>query len=625
MVNKNEFLGTIIPISDHEYGAKRKIFALADNVAQHVLSLKKIRERYGQIPECRDPFEFLEQALRVLKVDYKVGDRHRDAIPKTGPLIMVSNHPFGGIDGIILAHFLSSIRRDFKILVNYFLHAISELRPLFLAVDPFGAKASSWKNISSMSKAVRWVKSGGMLVVFPAGEVSHLSWRKLRVLDPEWSVTIARLIRLTNAPVIPVYFKGRNSDLFQIAGLAHPLLRTAMLPREMIKRERSEIQFKVGSLIPYRVMDTFTDSSDLTEYIRFRTYLLGAGFRNDGNRMSFLRIRNGDQRAVQAIAPAQDIDALDSEVKSLPYCQKLYNINDFSVYYARAGQIQKILQEIGRLRETTFRLIGEGTGRSIDIDRFDNIYIHLFVWNNRKKEIVGAYRLGPTDEILPRHGKKGLYTHTLFKYRPEFLDDLVPSLELGRTFVRAEYQKNYASLLLLWKGIGQYIVLNPRYKVLFGAVSISNDYHSYSRQLIVNFLKMNRFCPDFSKMVKPRKGFREINITGFNHTTAKAWRNNVDELSTWISTIEDDGKGVPILIKQYLKLGGRFLCFNLDYGFGKTLDGLILLDLTRADHKMLKHYMGIEGFNSFKKYHSEKGLEFIPLEDGLPLQDYGTM
>jgi hypothetical protein len=305
---------------------------------------------------------------------------------------------------------------------------------------------------------------------------------------------------------------------------------------------------------------------------------------------------------VEALIPPPNPWALEREIQSLPNTLRLIENQDFAVYCARAHQIPKVLREIGRLREETFRAVGEGTGKAFDLDRFDNIYRHLFVWNTDKKQVVGAYRLGATDEILPKHGKKGIYTYTLFKYRDLLLREMGPALEMGRTFVRIEYQKNYSPLLLLWKGIGHYVAEHPHYKTLFGAVSISNEYQSYSRQLIATFLKLNSFSTDLAKMVKPRRPFRGRKIKGSIQEKTKQWGNDLDEISSWISAMEEDGKGVPILLKQYLKLGGKILAFNVDPAFGNALDGLILVNLTLTDSKVLKRYMGAEGFARFTRY-----------------------
>jgi putative hemolysin len=574
-----------------------------------MLGIHTIRGLYDGMPSSNDPFEFLGNALKALDIKPTISDKDLSAIPPTGPAIAVANHPFGGIDGLALAATLSSARKDIKILANYFLGSIPDLSPLFLLVDPFGRKSSASKNIGAVKRAVDWVKKGGMLIAFPSGEVSHATWRNWKVEDPPLNNTAARLVRLTKAPVLPVHFEGRNSILFQGAGLLHPLLRTVLLPRELLKKRGATIRTRIGTLIPYRSLKAYEKPEDLIEYLRFRTSLLSLSFRKD-KRLIRLPVRPELKSPRQDdIVPQQDAALLKREVEALPPEQKLAKSGEFQVYYARAGQIPWLLQEIGRLREETFRLAGEGTGKAVDLDRFDNIYIHLFIWNKNKDEVVAAYRFGPTDEILPRYGKKGLYTHTLFRYEDALLREIGPALELGRTFVRKEYQRSYPPLFLLWKGIGRYVVEHPRYRKLFGAVSISNTYRSYSRQLMVAFLKMNRSLPDLQGLVRPRNPFRQKQVHGLHWVQSHPWEDGVDEVSAWISGVEEDGKGMPILLKQYLKLGGKILDFNVDRDFAQALDGLILVDLTHTDRKTLSRYMGDEGLESFLDYHGASGAQ----------------
>ena len=255
------------------------------------------------------------------------------------------------------------------------------------------------------------------------------------------------------------------------------------------------------------------------------------------------------------------------------------------VYHARAGQIPLTLQEIGRLREISFRAAGEGSGKSCDLDEFDSAYIQLFIWNRGAGELVGGYRLGPTDEILPVSGLRGLYTSTLFNFTSDFRRRIACALEMGRSFVRPEYQGSLGALPLLWKGIGKFILKNPRYRILFGAVSISKQYRPISRHLIVSFLRSNRYLSDLSGMVKARTPFRPRGEKTFVQQTVDLVGNNLEELSTIISDMESNRAGIPILLKHYLKLGGRILGFNLDPSFNDVVDGLILVDLTQAEHE----------------------------------------
>jgi putative hemolysin len=300
------------------------------------------------------------------------------------------------------------------------------------------------------------------------------------------------------------------------------------------------------------------------------------------------------------IAPAIAKSLLKAEVEALPEDQLLAASGPFAVHFARAGQMPWCLQEIGRLRELTFRAAGEGTGKASDIDLFDTYYLHLFVWDAKAEAIVGAYRMGLADEILSSYGRRGLYTQSLFKYGPRVLRTLNPGIELGRSFVRAEYQRSFAPLLLLWRGIGRFVARSPRYAVLFGPVSISNSYEPLSRRLIVDYLKANSVEAGLARHVKPRRPFRAgkpadgAGVSGLG---------DIEELSRAIERIEPDRKGVPILLKHYLKLGGRVLGFNTDDQFGDALDGLILVDLRGSDPRMLARYMGEEAAAGFLAHH----------------------
>jgi len=294
---------------------------------------------------------------------------------------------------------------------------------------------------------------------------------------------------------------------------------------------------------------------------------------------------------------------LQAEIDALPPDRRLVDRGRFHVYCARAGQIPWALQEIGRLRELTFRAVGEGTGRCSDIDLFDAFYLHLFVWDAPAAAIVGAYRLGLVDEILARHGKRGLYTHSLFKYRTRMLASLSPAIELGRSFVRAEYQRSFAPLLLLWAGIGRFVERSPQYAVLFGPVSISARYAPASRRLIVEYLSAHSADPRLARYVRPRRPFRDRARTAVPDAPISA-PGSIDELSRRIAQIEPDGKGVPVLLRQYLQLGGRLLGFNLDRDFADTLDGLIMLDLREVEEAVLARYMGKRGAAAFRAYHA---------------------
>jgi putative hemolysin len=580
----------------------RKIWSFVSFTVDRILMMNDIRKSYRCITPCEDAYSLADNALDYFKIHLQTCNGSLETIPRSGSTIVMANHPFGGIDGLILISMLSKLRTDIMVMANYYLGEIPELRPNLFLVDPFARKDSVRRNIRSLKKAVEWVRNGGMLITFPAGEVSHLTLRKRKIEDPPWNRIIGRLVHMTKAPVLPIYFEGSNSIIFQVAGLIHPGLRTVMLPRELLKRKESTIQVKIGKLIHYKKLREMVDPSNLMEYLRFRTYLLGKSFIKTSKNRGFHKKNGESSRIFESIISPVDKDYLSNEVSNLPSEQKIASIGSQCVYYAQARQIPQVLREIGRLREITFRDNGEGTGKNVDLDQFDQTYTHLFLWNEEKKEIMGAYRLGRTDKILSEQGKNGLYSHMLFKYRNKLLEKMNPAIEMGRTFVRKEYQKSYNALLLLWKGIGEYVVRHPQYKTLLGAVSISNDYHTYSRDLMVTFLKMNHFLPHLSEMVKARRPYKR-KLRDLKKNPIHVHFENLEEISSWISGIENDGKGFPILLRQYLKMGGKILCFNVDPEFGDALDGLMMVDLTETDSKTLKRYMGEEGLEQFYNYH----------------------
>jgi putative hemolysin len=587
---------------------RSKLFNLAQGALENFLYLDQINQIYTRAVEAgKTEGDFPGNVLKATGVKYEVTDADLKNIPTAGPMVVVANHPFGGIEGIIMLHMLRRIRPDVKVMANYILGRMPEMAEHSIYVDPFGGQDSARRNLAGMKEAIRWIKEGHVLAVFPSGEVSHIDLQKRAVCDPAWSPTIARIIQKTKAPVLPLFFQGHNGKLFQVMGLIHPRIRTAMLPYELVRRRNSVFNVNVGQLIPWRRIETF-DTEALNDYIRFRTYLLCNRQRRGKKAQPTLFIRKPAAQQHPVTSSAKQA-ALEAEIAARPAEQIMLENDEFTVYLTPAAQIPNLLYEIGRLREITFRAAGEGTGQPIDIDRFDSYYLHLFLWNKPKRELAGAYRLARADEVIRGHGLDGLYTSTLFHYRAELMEKLGPSFELGRSFIRPEYQKSYSPLLLLWKGLAQVICRNPEYKSLFGPVSINNDYHSASRQLMATFLKINNFLPEMAALVKARNPFRFTPIKNFDRDTFSQTVTDVDDISSLIADIETEQKGIPILLKQYLKLGGKLLGFNIDPNFSDVLDGLIWVDLSETSPKILERFMGKDGTRTFLQFHNRQGTE----------------
>jgi len=537
-----------------------------------VLHLNQLEQlcRHAQSMDAGRPFP--QRVLDALDVRCRVSDSDLAKVPAHGPVVAVANHPFGMIEGALLAALLPRVRQDVRILANHLLGIIPDLHGHLILVDPFGGPEAARRNSAALREAIAWLACGGMLVAFPAGEVSYFDFRHRAVTDPAWKATAAWLIRQTNAASVPLFFAGTNGPLFQVAGLVHPALRTLMLPNELLNKRQGEIELRIGAPVPAQHWRGMDDQA-ITAALRQRTYRLSR---------PLLAKRRFQFRA--PVAPPVDPKQLAQELSRLPENHRLLLSGPFEIWEARAEEIPALLREIARLREAAFRAAGEGTGRPLDIDRFDNHYRHLFLWNAEAKELVGAYRICPVDTFAPRL----LYTQTLFDFDTRLESHLGASVELGRSFVREEYQKNYHPLLLLWKGIAAWLRHHPQYRRLFGPVSVSNAYHPLSRNLMVSFLDTHFRDPELGGLARPRNPWRqppEQNVP-----------SRLEDLSSLVADLEPDGKGVPVLLRHYLKLGARVVAFNVDPRFGNALDALIVLDLQSADPARLAR-LGIQAMS----------------------------
>jgi len=564
------------------------ITQIANRFLGGLLQLDKLHEIYDEIRERDDSRSFADRALDCLDVSYEIVHGNREAIPREGPLLVVANHPFGGVEGLVLLSLLTAVRPDVKAMATNMLSGIPELQKHMILVDPFGGTGAAAKNTAPVRQSLRWLKNGGALGIFPAGEVAHLDLARRQVCESEWHETVARLMRHSGATVLPVFFSGTNSPLFQMAGLIHPRLRTAMLPREIINKTGHLLKVSIGQPLTPEKLKSISNDAELTRYLKMRVQLLGIP-QAPNPKFKVGRVWSAHRKP---IAPATAATNLVREVAWLRADQKLLEVGDYRVYIASANQVPAVVREIARLREVTFRAVGEGTGQELDLDVFDRIYQHLFVWNEKTSEVVGAYRLGLTDKILPQFGLGGLYTSTLFKYDWNLVETLGPAIEIGRSFVRQEYQRKHLPLLLLWKGIGTFVALNPKYRNLFGTVSMSNNYHEASRQLVARFFGQETERRSNHPPVSPRNPFKMRELPGSEAKGQTCRIPDMEALSEMVSEIEKDGKGIPVLIRQYMKMGGRVLSCNVDPKFNMALDALLVVDLARTDPRLLEIYMG---------------------------------
>lgn len=583
---------------------KNFLFEFSRPVIKRVLALNKLENIYGALPR-KQGVDFYELLLNHLEISLSIKDSDLKKIPNKGPILVVANHPFGAIEGVVMAHVLKKVRNDVKILANQLLSCIPDIRSDLITVDPFGTLSSVRSNIKGMKQSIEWLQAGGILGTFPAGEVSHLQLDKRQITDPEWSESIARLIRKSGSHVLPIYFKGSNRMFFQLAGLLHPRFRTALLPTEFLNKQNQSIELRIGSTINHEKLCHLKRDEDLIDYLRKRTYLLQFRKENDKKMNENYEEKPFEKHSNQHLMRFMKGDKLNEEIENLPLKQILIDTKQYLVFWARAAQIPSLMQEIGHLRAVTFQECGAGTSDELDLDLHDWHYHQLVLWDKDEQVVIGSYRIGQVDDILRNQGISGLYTNTLFHFDKKFWRNGDSVLELGRSFIRKEYQKNFYSLNMLWKGIGQYLVQFPRYRYLMGPVSISNRYERVSRQLMVAFLNSKKYRHPRAKYLKPRHPFKFKISKKWDEKAFTEIFQDIEELNTLVLEIESDQRGVPILFKHYLKLGGKFLGFNLDPDFGNVLDGLIWVDLVKTNSHILKRFMGKEDCQYYINYHEE--------------------
>jgi putative hemolysin len=544
---------------------------------------------------------FPERALATLEIGIDAGDASDfDRVPATGPLLVVANHPHGALDGLAVAALLCGVRSDVKLLANHLLARIPEMREYVVPIDSFSPGRPS--NAGGVRGALEWLRAGHALVVFPAGEVSHVRAADGRIVDAVWRDGAVRLAARADAPVLPVFVHGQNSEWFVRAGRISPWLRSAMLGRELLRQRGRTVRLSLGRVVSQRRLAAVGDAPAQSAYLRVRTY----GLVSDPPQKGSLLRGAARTARVEPVAAAVPTTALASEIAALPGGTRLLTSGDWQVHYVTADHAPLALQEIGRLREATFRAAGEGTGRASDLDTFDAHYRHLFVWHQQRRMIAGAYRIAATDEVMARQGLAGLYTRSLFRYQSALLRDLGPSLELGRSFVRVEFQRDYQPLLLLWRGIGAVVAANPRYRMLFGPVSISAEYGPTTRQLLARLLLANRGSL-LQSFVVPRRPLPEA-ADGTDALVHSRVAGTLQEVDALVRELESDQRGLPVLLRHYLKLNAKLLGFSVDPAFGNVLDGLVVVDLLDVDRALLGRYLGKEAARAFVAAH-DRGRE----------------
>ncbi|WP_010522203.1 GNAT family N-acyltransferase [Aquimarina agarivorans] len=550
-----------------------------------ITRISKINKRYQKNKHlsCQD---FIDVTLKEYKITYRIPKKDLKNIPDYGPFVTISNHPFGGIEGLIILKTLHKKRPDYKAIANFLLQRFDPLSEAIIAVNPFENHQNKKSSIGGLKEAIFHLKEGKPFGVFPAGEVSNIK-KGDYYIDKPWNDGVMRLIRRAKVPVVPFYFHGKNSKLFYRLAAIHPLLQSAKLPSELFSQKNKIIQIRIGKPISVKKQQQYTDIFEYKAFLRKKTYLLAKSF--DKTRLADKLPKKASLKKIKNIIDPISKKILVEEIDNcIAKKLSLFKTQSFELFLAQKKDIPNILTEIGRLREITYRTIGEGTNQSVDLDKYDNYYRHLFLWDTKNQDIIGAYRMGFGNEIMTNYGIKGFYLHSLFRFEPELYPMLENSIEMGRSFIRNEYQKQPLPLFLLWKGIMHCTLKFPNHNFLIGGVTISDKFSSFSMSLMVEFMKSNYYDPIIAQFVKPKKEYK-VTLTdpdkGFVFDESK---KNLKQLEEIIADIEPDGLRIPVLLKKYVKQNAKVIAFNVDPLFNNAVDGLMYIKISDLPDNTVK-------------------------------------
>ncbi len=528
--------------------------------------------------------KFADRLIGLLELKITGIDELQQKIPKSGPVVIASNHPFGGIEGVILARAISEVRPDLKVLANKGLGIFKELKDYFIFTNPLSEKDP--QNGPSLRHCIRHVESQKALLLFPAGRVSYYQQDKARISEHTWNKIVGRLSRIENCHYVPVYVDGQNSKWFYRLGRVYYRIRMLLLARELLNKKASHVGIHSGYPIKHTMLKNVEKESQ-APLCRALSYVQSPSWNYTWPPDTSTQLK--------PIALACSPELIEKELTELPDNQLLVKTSKYNVYFAYQAQAPNIVNEIARRREIVFRDHNEGSGEPIDSDNFDASYVHLFIVRLSDKEIMGAYRIGLSDQLLQQSGMSGLYLSKMFKFAPNFVNQTEPCMEMGRSFLIQEFQASFQGLLLLWKGIGAFVMKYPQYKTLYGTVSISKLYHPKSVKLIESALIKE----------SDRLGVEPIHSLPMTlHPELQDFsdsKNLTPYLKTMLNSLEKDGKDIPVLAKQYQKLGARFHALGIDTSFNHTPGLLLSVHLPSASPKQLKLYLG-EHYEQYTKH-----------------------
>lgn len=554
-----------------------------------VLKISTLNNIYNRNKHLSD-LPFLNAILDEFQIKFEIPEEDLKRLPKEGAYITISNHPLGGIDGILLLKLMLEREPEFKIIANFLLHRIEPMKPYIMPVNPFETHKDAKSSVLGIKETLRHLSDGKPLGMFPAGEVSTYKDGVL-VVDKPWEVGAIKVIRKAQVPVVPIYFHAKNSRLFYFLSNLNDTFRTAKLPSELLTQKNRVIKVRIGKPISVNEQNEYDTIESYSEFLRKKTYMLANAFYK-GTKSLLNTPSFKIPKSPKEIAKPANHDKILEEMDMLNEGDyRLLQSKNYHVYLVTADKIPNILHEIGRLREITFRDVGEGTNESLDLDQYDKYYHHMFLWDTETQLIAGAYRMGLGSHIYGKYGIEGFYLHELFRFEPELYDMMHNSIEMGRAFITKEYQLKPMPLFLLWKGIVHTTLRYPEHKYLIGGVSISNQFSEFSKSLMIEFMKSHYYDPYVAQYIHPKKDYKVILKDAdkdfvFNETEADL--NKFDKI---IDEVEPGNLRLPVLIKKYIKQNARVVAFNVDPLFNNAVDGLMYIRISDLPESTVKPVM----------------------------------
>ncbi|MES9843084.1 MAG: lysophospholipid acyltransferase family protein [Candidatus Sedimenticola sp. PURPLELP] len=534
---------------------------------------EKETNRFLEENQGLEGLDFIEKVLEYFDLDYTVSSNDLENIPPVGRVVIIANHPLGALDALALIQMVSRVRRDVKVVANDMLASLPPLKELILPVDNLGGGSRK----SDIRRILDSLQSEEALVVFPAGEVSRL--RPSGVRDGRWKQGFLQFARRTDSPILPVLVEARNSALFYSVSMLYKPLSALLLVGEMFRQRENVIGFRIGELIPARHFDQKGVRPKVqARLLRKHLYRLAGR-------------KSGLFETEKSIAHPESRQELKRELRE---GELLGETSDGKqIILADWSPESSVMREIGRLRELSFRKVGEGTGSRRDLDSFDRYYRHLVLWDDEALEIAGAYRLGESGRIMEEQGRDAFYSGTLFSFNETFIPYLEKSLELGRSFVQPRYWGSRA-LDYLWQGLGAYLRHNSDIRYLFGPVSISANYPRSAQDMLIYFYR--HYFSDAERCATARNPYR---LSGQGQEECRNifagddYKRDLQELKSRLSI---NNLAIPTLYKQYSEIceegGVRFIDFGVDPDFAGCTDGFLLVDLEKVKPGKRKRYIG---------------------------------